>query len=184
MYRHTLSELRRQPANAEIEQTNPGYLDDIGAAMMPWIRLHAERIAQRYKPRVLELMRGQYSARDAAMLAAYYRTQPGREALLGGEATLDPMGQPNSFLAPAPVQNADGTRPGRVYAAAPDPAVEAYLADADLQQREKSYLESFAQLALEIAEVQPDKDVQDGLLKAIGQAATAHGVTPFAIPRS
>jgi len=184
--------LRQLPKFQQMERSDPGIVGSIGAAMRPWIKRYSERLDQRTKPRFMALMKRELTPDDAHKMAAYCRTQRGREFLLkqfdperaSSSGPRQPLGQPTAFLKPAEGHNPPKPKPAATPAAdAPqDPAVTAILSDLALQARVTRFFAGIEEIQLELDEVEPDKDIMDGMLRDIDYAASTYGWRLFDAP--
>jgi hypothetical protein len=183
-------EMWNMPQFVSLERRFPGSSKAVTAAMRPWLRKQSERINQRYKPRVVALMKQELEPDDARKLAAYFRTERGRRFLLDMSPEpappIKPLGQPTAFLAPA-----TGHNPASVKPAAPaktvdrellDPAVAAVVGDPVLRARATAFFLELDPIVEEMDNSELDKDIAEGMFRAMDYAASTYGVRLFEEP--
>jgi hypothetical protein len=67
----------QDPNIAAIEASRPGLLAVFGDSLRPWMVAHSQRIAERFRPRFVTMLREELTADDARRLARFYRSPTG-----------------------------------------------------------------------------------------------------------
>ncbi len=186
-YREMMNQLRAMPQSVALERRFPGVVNGIGKAMRPWIMKHVERVEARYRPAIVSLMKQELGPEDALKLTAYFGTERGRRFLLDqlpdpGAAQRQPLGQPTAFLKPAEGYTPPAPTVAPSADAPMDPAVAAVVGDPGLKERATAFFFGLDPIMAEMAEIEPDKDITDGLMRDIDYAASTYGVRLFDRP--
>jgi hypothetical protein len=182
-FRIMVQNMRQSPRFQAIERKDPGIVNAIGAAMRPWLKLQTERSEQRTKPRVMALMNEELTPDDARKLAAYCRTERGRKFLIAldrpePELPRAPLGEPTAFLKPAAGYTPPPPKPVPPPAAEnqpQDPAITAILSDPELQARVTKFFTRTTAMYAEMATMEFDKDIADGMFRDVDYAASTFG---------
>jgi hypothetical protein len=192
-YRFAMEQFRQSPLAQRIGKRDPKAVDAIAAAMLPWIKRHSDRMEEIGKPRYIALMKDQLSPEDASKLAAYCRTERGRNFLLkqfaperlDGEkdsqasGPRQPLGKPTAFLKPAEGYTPPKPKPAAApKPAAPEPVEEAVavvLEDPALQARLTRFFAAVEELTFELNGIAADKDIAEGMARDMDYAASTYG---------